>query len=374
VAVAAQLLAAPRPTSLVGVVEHLGRLQMDPTATVARAERLMLWSRLGDYDVAALDRALYADGSLFEYDAYIVPMRDWPLHRETMRRHPRGRSAYARQWMTDNAAFRRYVLRELRERGPLRSRDLTDRAQVPWRSGGWNDGKSLNMMLEALWRSGQIALVGRDGAQRVWDLAERRYPVGEPRLAPSLIACRLVEGQLRARGVARVDQFGFAFDGRPPGWEAALKRLVREGVAVEVEVAGLPGAWFAHADALDAPFAPRTTLLSPFDRLVNDRERTEALFGFHFRLEIYVPVAKRRYGYYVLPVLHGERLIGRIDPVYDRRSGRLIVNAVHAEPDAPAEAGAGLAAALAELAAWVGADGISYTERPRMWAAALDAS
>ncbi len=223
---------------------------------------------------------------------------------------------------------------------------------------------------------GRIAVVGRDGGQRIWELAERRYPLAEPRRPPGEVARCLLERQLRARGVARADQFGLALDGRPPGWQRELRRLIRDGIAVPVRVAGLGGEWFAHADALrpERPFAGRTTLLSPFDRLVADRARTKELFGFRFRLEIYQPPARREFGYYVLPVLHGERLVGRIDPVYGRRAGRLAVNAVYAEPDDPAEAGQGVATAIAELASWLGAGQIALGERrPALWDRALRA-
>ena len=174
-AVESQLLSAPRPTSLVGVVEHLGWVQVDPTNAVARAERLVLWSRLGNYDVADLDRARFETRELFEHAAYILPMTDFAVHRPVMASFPT--TERVRDWMTANAGFRRYVLGELRRRGPLRSRELDDRAEVPWRSGGWNDGKSLGRMLEFLWAGGHIAVVGRDGNERVWDLADRHYPV-----------------------------------------------------------------------------------------------------------------------------------------------------------------------------------------------------
>src|SRR5262249_2964578 len=161
-----------------------------------------------------------------------------------------------------------YVLRELRRRGPLRSRDLQDRAAVPWAtSGGWNDGKSLGRMLDFLWMAGMIAISGRDGTQRLWDLAERVYP-RTPRVRDE--ARRLIKLQLRWRGVAGRDQFGRAWDGRPAGWERALQALLRERVVEKVRVEGLRGDWYAHAESLEAPFAPRTTLLSPFDKLVSD--------------------------------------------------------------------------------------------------------
>jgi uncharacterized protein len=132
--------------------------------------------------------------------------------------------------------------------------------------------------------------------------------------------------------------------------------------------------WEAHADATDGPVPDRVTLLSPFDRLIHNRERAEALFGFHYRLEMFVPKAKREYGYYVLPILRGTELIGRIEPVFDRHSGVLSVAGAWAQPGAPADAGAGIRQALDELAAWLGAETLEVGRAvPRMWARALRA-
>ena len=150
-----------------------------------------------------------------------------------------------------------------------------------------------------------------------------------------------------------------ALDYRLPAREVALESLVADGVAIPVAVEGLAGEWLAHAQLLatidTGAWQPRTTLLGPFDPLIGDRERTEALFDFRFRLEIYVPAAKREFGYYVMPILHGDRLIGRIDPVFDRKHRILEVKSIYAEPDAPAEARPAVMAAIDELAAWLGA-------------------
>ncbi len=356
-------------------VERLGRLQMDPTSAVARSEQLVLWSRLGAYDVDELRRLLWDERRLFEFWAFIVPTSDYAIHRETMRRFPRGdnaRARYSREWVAANAGFRRYVLRELRRRGPLLSRDLEDRAEVPWKTGGWNDGKSLGRMLDQLWSSGEIAIVGRQGNQRVWDLAERWLPTGEPRPSEREVARRLLDTQLSWCGFARRNRFGFAFDGAPPGRDEALAELVDEGLFVTVTVEGTAGEWLAHADVLEEAFRPRTTLLSPFDPLIADRDFTEAIFGFRYRLEIYVPKAKREYGYFVLPILHGDRLIGRIDPLLDRKAGVLRVKTVYAEPDAPEDAGPAVAVAIEELAEWLGAE-VAYGAVARQWESACAA-
>jgi uncharacterized protein YcaQ len=373
-AVRGALLSAPQPQRILEVVERLGRLQMDPTNAVARTELLVLWSRVGPYDVGELAQAMWEDRALFEYRAFIVPMSDYAIHRETMRRFPDGgtsRARYSREWLAENAAFRRYVVRELRRRGPLRSRGLEDRAVVPWKTGGWNDGKSLGRMLDLLWSRGDIAIVGRDRNERVWDLAERWYPVDEPRLPEREVARRLLDNQLRWCGFARRDRFGFAFGGPPPGREGALADLIADGTAVPITVEGLEGEWLAHADVLDGEFRPRTTLLSPFDPLITDRDFSEEVFGFRYRLEIYVPKDKREFGYYVLPILHGDRLIGRIDPLFERKTGVLHVNAVYAEPDAPEDAGPDVAGSIRELAEWLGADDISIGRAPPIWREAL---
>jgi uncharacterized protein len=376
-AVAAQLLHGNAPRTVTDVVRALGSVQVDPVSSVARAEQMVLFSRLGPYDVGQLDAAL-AGGELYEYWAHIVPTSDYGIHRETMRRYPRGnaaRSRYVREWLAANAAFRRYVLRELRQRGPLRSRDLEDRAAVPWKTGGWNDGKGVGRMLDILWFGGEITIVGREGNERIWDLSARHLPRGEPRWPAREIARAIVERGLRRKGVARRGEFGWTFDGVPPGAETAWRGLVRDGTAVPVHVTGLTGEWWAHREVLEQePGRPRTVLLSPFDRLVSDRERTLELFGFAYRLEMYVPQAKREYGYYVLPILHGTELVGRIEPVFDRRARVLRVDGVWAEHRAPADGGPDVACALRELATWLGATEVRVGTRvPRAWRSALRA-
>ena len=373
VAVNAQLLSAPRPRSILEVVERLGSVQMDPTRTVARTEHLVFWSRLGRrFRVAELERLLWQERSLFEYRAFIFPTSEYTVHRETMRRYPSTtatRHEYIRTYLRENQAFRRYVLSRLRREGPLATRAFEDRSAEGWHTGGWNDdGRNTSMMLEVLWAKGEVMIAGRAGQERVWDLAERRLPADGTRLGSGEEARRLLDTQLRALGIAKVNRFGVTFEGaRPPGWERALAALEREGRAVRVMVEGLPGERWAHGEVLDRPFRGRTVLLSPFDRLIHDRARAEELFGFLFRLEIYVPKAKREYGYFVMPILHGDRVVGRLDPVFDRAANVLRVQGVFVEADAPSSAWPAIRKQLDDLAAWVGADGVELPVLPSLW-------
>src|SRR6266480_1861818 len=370
-AVTGQLLDAPRPGSIEEVVRRLGEVQIDPTSAVARTEQLVLFSRLGRrFRVAELERLLWRERSLFEYWAHIVPAADLPIHRISMRRYPHGtwkRREYVRDWLEANDAFVRYVIGELRRRGPLRARDLENRAAEGWHTGGWNDeGQNVPMLLDILWLQGRVMIVGRDGRQRIWDLASRSLP-RVPSRPVSEIAMELVDRQLRARGLERLERIGALFDGPVPMREGAIRRHLREGLIVPVEVEGLPGRWVAHRDLLVSTFRGRTTLLSPFDDLISDRERTERLFDFRFRLEIYVPKGKREFGYFVLPILRGDRLVGRIDPVFDRKVGVLRVNALYAGSDARPADGAAARHAIEELAAWLRATDIAWPAFPSVW-------
>jgi uncharacterized protein len=338
IAVRAQLLDGSA-TDVLDTVRRLGFLQMDPISTVAPPQHLVLWSRLGPYERTELDRLLWEEKKLFEWKAFIWPIDDLPLIRARMR-EPWGhlkRDHWAKEFLKEQAGLRRYVLRELERRGPLLSRELEHRAaRAAERYVWWGTRAQLTWMLELLHRRGRIAVVGRQGGQRLWDLAERWYP--ETETVPISEARRLLEE----------------------------KRFRALGVRLE------KGRLVAHPEAEDGRVRTRVTFLSPFDRLVHDRDRAEALWNFFYRLEMYVPTAKREYGYYVLPILRGDRLIGRIEPLFERKAGVLRVNGVFAEPGAPGGAGPDIARAVKRLAKWLGATEIAYSGRvPALWRESL---
>jgi len=235
---------------------------------------------------------------------------------------PRGKQMYeerGREFLETNARFKRFVLRELERRGPLLSREIEADLMVSRDPHEWWGSRKVALMLQLLEARGVVAVVGRRGKQRLWDLAERWYPEAETIPWPE--AQTLLEAKR---------------------WRALGVRLAN-------------GRWEAHPEVGDESVPARTTFLSPFDRLIHDRDRAEALFGFFYRLEMYVPKEKREYGYYVLPILRGDRLIGRIDPVFDRKSGVLRVNSVHWEPGVRPVS---LTKPLRDLGRWLGAGSI----------------
>jgi hypothetical protein len=301
-------------------VRALGFLQLDPIATVATPQHLVLWSRLGAFDTGELDRLLWEERKLVEWNAFVYPSESLPLLRARMRSERRDTRYSSQRWRRDflqrNPAFRRYVLRELERRGPLLSRELEDRSVEARRDHRWWGSRHVTLMLETLHLRGEVAVAGRSGRQRLWDLGERWYPGTETvplRDADALFAAQ----RFRALGVRRARD----------------------------------GSWDAHPDATDGPVPDRVTLLSPFDRLIHDRDRAEALFGFRYRLEMYVPPAKREYGYYVLPLLVGDRLVGRAEPWFDKKTRRLELRGAWGDTSRLDEALAALAGFLDAKAA-----------------------
>lgn len=296
---------------------------------------------------------------------------DLPLHRYLMRTW---RHARAQKWWDLNEAFRAYILVRLRADGPLPLREIEDRSEAPWLSSGWTHQRNVSRMLDLMWVRGQVGIGGRAGGQRLWDLMERCLPPGAPDHVPddAEVTTQAALHAVKALGVSRTPHIRAHFTrGRYPGLPEALATLQARGEIVRVAVDGLGDDWWMRAEDAepDGAWRGRTALLSPFDNLLCDRARTEQLFGFSHRLEIYTPKAKRRWGYFVLPILHHERLIGRADLAIDRNAGRLVAHAVHREPDAPR--GKAIARAirreLERLASWQGAGDVELREFPDAW-------
>ena len=351
IAVRAQLLAEPRPTELSDMVRQLTLLQIDPIAAVAPNVDLVAWSRLGSsYSPAALDTAL-VDGELLELRAMIRPAPDLALYRADMARWDSaergdqpGWRAYQRDWVRANDGCRLDIIDRLKSAGPLPSRELPDTCKVPWRSTGWTNNRNVTQLLEFMVLRGEVAIAGRRGADRLWDLASRVYPA-DP-VVPAAEALRIRnERRLRALGIARAR--GPECPVEPVGVGDAGERAV---------VTGVKGSWRVDPALLGQPFLGRAALLSPFDRLIHDRKRMTELFGFDYQLEMYKPVVKRRWGYFALPILYGDRLVGKLDATADRKAGVLLVNAIHQDEPFDVAITAAVDAEIRDLGRWLEVD------------------
>jgi uncharacterized protein len=345
IAVRAQLLDARRPADAVEVAEQLTLLNIDPTNAIMPSEHHLLWSRIGDgYEQAWLARAFEDDRVLFEFDGAYRAMSDLELYLPRMRAAPRYEST--RQWLDANAGFRRDILERLRAEGPTATGGIPDTSAVPWPSTGWNNNRNVTMMLEVLLARGEVAVASRSGRERRWDLAERIYPHDLVELSADEADAARDERRLQALGIARAKATAVPIEVNHVG-------AAGEGATVE----GVEGEWRvdpAAVAALAEPFAGRTALLSPFDRLLFDRARAEQLFGFEYVLEMYKPKDKRRWGYFALPILHGDRLVGKLDAAADRKAGVLRVAAIHEDAPFDERTTDAVHAEIRALAEWLG--------------------
>jgi uncharacterized protein len=351
IAVRAQLLDAPRPTTLLDVVRQLTLIQVQSTAAIAPSADLVAWSRLGSAYAPAELQDAFRGRALVELRGMIRPSEDVALYRADMARWDTaergelpGWRASQRDWVRANDACRRDLLDRLGSSGPLAARDLPDTCAVPWRSSGWNDDRNVRLLLEFMELRGEVAVAGRRKGERLWDLAERVYPE-DPVVPAAEALVRRNELRLRSLGIARA-----------AGPECPVEPQDVGEVGLPAVVEGVTGVWRVDPAQLDQPFSGRVALLSPFDRLVADRKRMRELFAFDYQLEMYKPAAKRRWGYYALPILAGDRLVGKLDAAADRDAGFLRVHAIHQDVAFDRATDEGLERELTDLADWLGLD------------------
>lgn len=378
--------AQPTRDDMLSAIQQIRCVQLDPINVIARSPLLVLWSRLGNYDPADLDHLLWQDRALFEYWAHaasIVLAEDFPIFQHHMLNHKGGGGAWAqrfREWVEANESFKQFILDELSERGPLFVDEIEDRSEVPWPSSSWGSGRSTPLMLDWLWMRGHVTVTYRDGngfgLRKQWGLLKHQLPGWtDHRPLPEEEVVRLAtERALRALGAGRLrDVKNYFTRGRYPGLAKTLKKLEQEGLIQPITIAqngqAWSDTWYAHIATLPlieaiqrGDWQGQTVLLSPFDNLIADRDRTERLFDFHYRIEIYVPAAKREYGYYSMPILHQDRLIGRLDPKVDRQNNHLVINSFHLEPEVTLDPPTARAVedSIQALAAFVGAETIEY--------------
>ena len=347
IAVRAQLLDASRPTDLRELVVHLGLVQIDLTAAVAPSADLVCWSRLGSsYAPAELD-TLLDEQALVEFRGVLRPAEDIALFRAEMQQWRRRGSeedwrGEVRGWVEANDACRQDILQLLRSEGPLPARELPDTCVVPWRSSGWSNDRNVLKLLDIMERRGEVAVSSREGRGRLWDLAERVYPHEE--------AVPAEEARLQ-RDQRRLASLGIA---RSKGPECPVEPLDVGDAGEPAVIEGVRGTWRVDPEQLGQPFHGRAALLSPLDRLVVDRKRIAEIFEFDYQLEMYKPATKRRWGYWALPILYADRLVGKLDAAADQRAGVLHVNAVHEDVPLTKAARAAVDREVADLAQWLG--------------------
>jgi uncharacterized protein YcaQ len=340
IAVRAQLLDADRPGDVVEVAEELGAIKIDPTATIAPAEHTILWSRIGTaYDPIQLSKAVELDRLLFEFDGSFRPVSLLPLMLPAMHRWPRRPST--RQWLDANDRFRTDVLARLRAEGPLLAADIPDTAEVARPSDGWSGSNQTVQMLDFLQRQGEVAVAGREGRHRRWDLAERVYPKDMPEYEFDEAERLLAERRLQAAGIAK----------QKSPWTP---------VGEAGEPATIEGsAWKFRVDpealaALDSDEGGRVVFLSPYDGVLFDRPRLREIFDFEYVLEQFKPKPQRKYGFFAHPILMGDRFVGMLDAEVVREREVLKVTAVHELLPFEPEEDEMVRAEIADLAEWLG--------------------
>ncbi|GAA1694820.1 winged helix-turn-helix domain-containing protein [Microbacterium sediminicola] len=340
IAVRAQLLDAQRPGDVVEVAEQLGWIKIDPTAAITTSEHAILWARIGwGYEPGQLQKAVEVDRQLFEFDGTLRPMSVLgPLL--TVSRH---RRLYADTgtWLAANERFGRDVISRLRAEGPMPASAIPDTSQVQRSSeSGWYGANQVPRMLEVLSRLGEVAVVGRQGRLRVWDVVERAYPDGVPDLPLDEAERLLAERRLQGLGIAK---------------KSAMSPVGTAGEPVTIE--GLPGTYRVDSEALaalDEDEGGRVAILNPYDVSLYDRRRLRDLFGFEYKVEQFVPKAQRVYGYFAHPVLVGDRFMGLLDAEHDRKREVLRVNALHELEQFEPEELEMVHAEIRDLGGWLG--------------------
>ncbi len=380
-----------RPT-MFDVIRDLGCVQLDPIRHVERTHRLVLWSRLGHFDEAELEQLRWQERRLFEYWAHaasLVLTEEYPVHHylmQAMRDQARSRwAARMQKWIDAEAdvlyPLRDHILAELGNNGPMLSRDFADNRGSASR---WSNGRYVPRILDYLWSRGEVMVYGRPGNQRLWGIAEAFWPDWTPQdeWDAEQVTAVAVQKAIRALGVATPKQIKKHYTRDIyPGLSNVLTKLVAEGTLAQVQIlesqSPLTGDWYIHSADLpllaqiqSGEWHGRTTLLSPFDNLICDRDRTDLLWDFHYRIEIYVPKKKRQYGYYVLPILQGDQLIGRLDSKMDRKTQTWHIHNVYAEENAPKNAKTvkAVGRSIQNLATFLGAETISWRNVPDGWA------
>jgi len=376
---------------ILSVVRDLAYVQWDPIAAIAPSHIIALWSRLGSFRLADLDRLLWREKKLFQHwapIAMIVLTEDYPLYYSLMKRYPEsltkswgGQRLRARKFLAKHTELRNRILDQLKN-GPLQLAQFKDHVKTKRNPDGWTSGSDVSQMLSHMQMSGEVMVVGHEGLQNIWGLSERFLPSSTKRkeLSEEEFEVEAAQRAIRALGTASPREIHYYFvRGRYQNLKKAIERLKKESAIHRITVAELGSKderyiydqdiELLQSISSDA-WEPRMSLLAPFDNLIVGRDRTNRLFGFDYVHEQFLPAEKRKFGTFVLPILWGERLIGRTDMLMDRKNEKLLVNSVHAEPGTPAEeeVASMIAQTMQQFAEFLGAREVVYTARvPKAW-------
>lgn len=373
IALAAQGFARPRPDA-VGTrqlnlaLERIGLLQLDSVNVLERSHYLPMFARLGAYDKALLDRLTFAKKAPYReywaHEAALIPLEDWPLFGFRRQDYRDYYSVANDPWLAAHADTLAWLRAELADKGPLPASKIERDAAAP-RRGSWWDWDEVKRGLERMFRFGDVVSAGRTGFERTYALPEQVMPTEVYRReVPREEAVRtLMERAARAHGIGTLSDFADYYRLKTGDAKPALASLVDEGVVHEVSVPGWKKAAYLHRDARIPRRIETTALLSPFDPVVWERDRALRMFGFHYRIEIYTPAPKRVYGYYTLPVLVDDALVGRIDLKNDRKRGVLRVQSAWREEGVADAVAERVVPALRELAAWQGLGELEVVDR-----------
>lgn len=387
-----KLPASPTSEAILSVVRDLAFVQWDPIEVVAPSHVLSLWNRVGNFQLSDLDRLLWNEKKLFlhwvNFAASILLTEDYPLYYSMMIRYPESigkswgsRKPNTRKFLAEHKALGKSILNQLRK-GPLQTAQF--KGYVPTKStDGWTPGSEVSRMLFHLDMSGKVMVVGHQGKRNIWGLSEEFLPswVERKELSEEEVERMTVQRAIRALGTASPPEINYYFPrGRYQNLKGALEGLLEDSIIHTVSVPGIRekgGERYIHDQDVKLlesmntdTWQPRISLLPPFDNLICGRERTNRVFNFDYSHEMFLPQNKRKFGYYVLPILWGDRFIGRVDPLMDRKNEKLLINSIHAEPGAPSdkEVSTKIGQTIERLAEFLGAKEVEYTSRiPAAW-------
>ncbi len=381
---------------IISVMRDLTFVQWDPIDVVAPSHVLTLWNRVGNFALSDLEKLLWDEKKLFEhwvnFALTLVLTEDYPLYYSMMKHYPEsiGKSWGSRKpktlkFLADNKALGRSILNQLKKKGPLLQNQIEE--YVPAKSpDGWSTVSKVSEMLFHLSMNGELMVVGHEGKRNIWGLSSEFLPswVEKKEYSEEEVEHMTAERAIRSLGTASPPEINYYFPrGRYQNLKKALDSLLKDSVIHRVRVEDLlQSRDERYVHDLDVKllesltggdnslFVPRVSLLPPFDNLISGRERTNRVFGFDYSHEMFLPQKRRKFGYYVLPILWGETLVGRIDPIMDKQKGKLIINSVHAEPGVPADKTVAIKIAekIESLAKFLGANEVVYKDRvPSAW-------